>query len=59
VHATPLNNAEISHQAEAPLNEKSRDALFAEFLQWQQRQKVEALFGESLLWQVENVSSEP
>jgi hypothetical protein len=58
VHATRPNNAE-SHQREAPLNEKTRDALFAEFLQWQQRQKVEALFGESLHRQVENVPSEP
>jgi hypothetical protein len=58
VHATRLNNAE-SDRREAPLNEKPWDALFAEFLQWQQRQKVEALFGESLHRQVENVSSEP
>ncbi len=56
-----VNNGEISHQFDARLNETARDALFQEFLRWQERQNRgdpslnqanrDALFREFLLWE--------
>jgi hypothetical protein len=61
-----LNNGQISHQSEPRLDETARDALFQEFMQWQERQKQsevppadrDALFREFVLWQVQHADSE-
>jgi hypothetical protein len=61
-----LNNGQVSHQSETRLDEAARDALFQDFLQWQERQKQsglpsadrDALFREFVLWQVQRADTE-
>src|SRR5262249_19504594 len=61
-------DSEVSHQLSGRLNETAREALFQEFLRWQERQNRshsspdevnrDALFGELLVWQVQHMDGE-
>jgi hypothetical protein len=57
---------EVSHQFSRRLNETAREALFQEFLRWQERQSHsssgeanrDALFREFVLWRVQHADAE-
>ena len=61
-------DSEVSHQFSGRLNETAREALFQEFLRWQERQNRshsspdevnrDALFREFLVWQVQHMDGE-
>ncbi len=61
-------DSEVSHQFGGHLNETAREALFQEFLRWQERQNQsdsssgevnrDALFREFVLWEIQHMDAE-